>query len=200
MGDHYQIVPVGTAQADSDAILATLKAVKDGQLMNDLRLLNYYQEIPVSYGATVDFLEGDMVDLGVHQHQAVVMKLLESADVLVQNFRPGVPKKYGFDYASLHKKFPRLIYLSISAYGQTGPYASKRGFGTLAEAMSGFTAMNAHPGGPPTNPPLALETCCGPSLPIPASCGCDSAVIAAPVSSCACGASAAKAPAPSCGD
>lgn len=86
MSDYYQIVPVGTAQTDSDAILATLKAVKDGQLANDLRLLNYYHEIPVSYGATVDFIEGDMVDFGVHQHQAVVMRLEKSTIIKSRHF------------------------------------------------------------------------------------------------------------------
>jgi hypothetical protein len=86
MSDYYQIVPVGTAQTDSDAILATLQAIKDGQLVNDLRLLNYYHEIPVSYGATVDFIEGDMVDFGVHQHQAVVMKLEKSTIIKSRHF------------------------------------------------------------------------------------------------------------------
>ena len=112
MGDHYQIVPVGTAQADSDAILATLKAVKDGQLKNDLRLLNYYQEIPVSYGATVDFLEGDMVDLGVHQHQAVVMKLEKSTIIKSRHFpHEVIAKVFRSDIARC------LVTLTKFAYG-----------------------------------------------------------------------------------
>lgn len=86
MSDYYQIVPVGTAQADSDAIIATLKSVMEGQLVNDLRLLNYYHEIPVSYGATVDFIEGDMIDLSVHQHQVVVMKLEKSTIIKSRHF------------------------------------------------------------------------------------------------------------------
>ena len=112
MSDHYQIVPVGTAQADSDAILATLKAVKDGQLKNDLRLLNYYQEIPVSYGATVDFLEGDMVDLGVHQHQAVVMKLEKSTIIKSRHFpHEVIAKVFRSDIARC------LVTLTKFAYG-----------------------------------------------------------------------------------
>src|SRR5512138_919146 len=112
MSDYYQIVPVGTAQADSDAILATLKAVKDGQLMNDLRLLNYYQEIPVSYGATVAFLEGDMVDLGVHQHQAVVMKLEKSTIIKSRHFpNEVIAKVFRSDIARC------LVTLTKFAYG-----------------------------------------------------------------------------------
>ncbi len=61
------------------------------------------------------------LDFTKPQGQAVVHKLLESADVMVENFRPGVLKKYGFDYPSIHKSYAELIYLSISAYGQTGP-------------------------------------------------------------------------------
>src|ERR1700704_103101 len=61
------------------------------------------------------------LDFTKPQGQAIVRKLLSSADVLVENFRPGVLKKYGLDYASVHEKYPKLVYLSISAYGQTGP-------------------------------------------------------------------------------
>jgi crotonobetainyl-CoA:carnitine CoA-transferase CaiB-like acyl-CoA transferase len=70
--------------------------------------------------------------------------------------RPGTLDRLGFSAARLLEVNSGLIIGRISGYGQTGPYAKKPGFGTLAEAMSGFTHMNAHPGGPPTNPPLAL--------------------------------------------
>ncbi len=74
MNDYYHLVTVVDAQEDSKQILAALQGIKSGKLANDLRLLNYYHEIPVSYGASVDYVEGDMVDLTVHQHQVVVMK------------------------------------------------------------------------------------------------------------------------------
>src|SRR5215510_1055951 len=79
--------------------------------------------------------------------QAVVHKLLASADVLVQNFRPGVPKRYGFDYASLQRKYPRLIYLSISAYGQTGPLSDRPGYDPVLQGESGMMSVNGEANG-----------------------------------------------------
>ena len=81
---------------------------------------------------------------------------MAQSDVLLENMRPGTLDRLGFSASALWEINKGLIIGRISGYGQTGPYAAKPGFGTLAEAMSGFTHMNAHPGGPPTNPPLAL--------------------------------------------
>ncbi len=86
----------------------------------------------------------------------ILARLVEQADVLLENMRPGTLDRLGFPAARLWELNKGLVIGRISGYGQTGPYAAKPGFGTLAEAMSGFTYMNAHPGGPPTNPPLAL--------------------------------------------
>ncbi len=88
--------------------------------------------------------------------QRILAQLVEQSDVLLENMRPGTLDRLGFPAARLWEVNRGLIIGRISGYGQTGPYAAKPGFGTLAEAMSGFTYMNAHPGGPPTNPPLAL--------------------------------------------
>ncbi|UYN94518.1 MAG: CoA transferase [Enhydrobacter sp.] len=79
--------------------------------------------------------------------QAVVLKLLEKADVLLENFRPGVLKKYGLDHASLQKKFPRLIYLSISAYGQVGPLADRPGYDPVLQGESGMMSVNGEADG-----------------------------------------------------
>jgi len=87
------------------------------------------------------------LDFTKPEGQEVVMKLLETADVLVQNFRPGVPRKYGFDYESLHEKFPRLIYLSISAYGQTGPLSDRPGYDPVLQAESGMMSVNGEANG-----------------------------------------------------
>lgn len=86
----------------------------------------------------------------------IFTQLVERADVLFENMRPGVLDRLGFPTERLWQINKGLIIGRISGYGQTGPYASKPGFGTLAEAMSGFTYKNAHPGGPPTSPPLPL--------------------------------------------
>ncbi|MGQ9695353.1 MAG: CaiB/BaiF CoA transferase family protein [Thermodesulfobacteriota bacterium] len=90
------------------------------------------------------------------QGQKIFSQLVEKADVLFENMRPGTLDRLGFTAEKLWQINKGLIIGRISGYGQTGPYAPKPGFGTLAEAMSGFTFQNAHPGGPPTNPPLAL--------------------------------------------
>lgn len=90
------------------------------------------------------------------QGQKIFCQLVERADVLYENMRPGTLDRLGFSAAKLWEINKGLIIGRISGYGQTGPYAHKPGFGTLAEAMSGFTYQNAHPGGPPTNPPLPL--------------------------------------------
>ncbi len=86
----------------------------------------------------------------------ILTELVTQSDVLLENMRPGTLDRLGFSASALWQINKGLIIGRISGYGQTGPYASKPGFGTLAEAMSGFTHMNAHPGGPPTNSPLAL--------------------------------------------
>ncbi len=88
--------------------------------------------------------------------QQIFAQLVERSHVLLENMRPGTLDRLGFPAAKLWEINPGLIVGRISGYGQTGPSAAKPGFGTLAEAMSGFTYMNAHPGGPPTNSPLPL--------------------------------------------
>ena len=101
MTDHYQLIGHGHAREESAAITAILQRMHRGELSSDLRVLNYYEEIPVSYPATVDFIEEDMVDLSVHQHKAVVMKFEKKAilksrhfanDVLANVFRVDVNK------------------------------------------------------------------------------------------------------------
>ena len=79
-----------------------------------------------------------------------VRRLVKKADVLLESYRPGVMKKLGLGYEELKKINPRLIYCSISAYGQTGPYASRPGYDVIAQAVSGIMEMTGEPGGSPT--------------------------------------------------
>ena len=79
--------------------------------------------------------------------QKVVHRLLEKADVVIENFRPGVLKKYGLDWASVRDKYPRLIYLSISAYGQTGPLSDRPGYDPVLQAESGMMSVNGEANG-----------------------------------------------------
>lgn len=82
--------------------------------------------------------------------------LLSRADVLVENFRPGVLEKMGLSRAQLQTINPKLVVMRISGWGQTGLFAGKPGFGSLIEAFSGFAAMNGFADRPPVLPPFAL--------------------------------------------
>ena len=96
------------------------------------------------------------LDLSVPAGADVLRRLLADADVLVENFRPGTLERWGLDPERLLEANPRLVVARVSGFGQTGPYARRPGFGTLAEAMSGFAAATGEPDGPPTLPPFGL--------------------------------------------
>ncbi|MDD9370925.1 MAG: CoA transferase [Acidimicrobiales bacterium] len=87
---------------------------------------------------------------------AVFAELAAEADVVVEAFRPGTLERWGIGPDVLLERNPRLVVVRISGFGQTGPYAGRAGFGTLAEAMSGFAAITGEPDGPPTLPPMGL--------------------------------------------
>jgi formyl-CoA transferase len=89
------------------------------------------------------------VNLKSKAGRGVFLRLVESADVLVENYRPGVMKKLGLDYATLEKMRPELVYASISGFGQDGPWADRPGFDLMAQAMSGVMSVTGYPGGPP---------------------------------------------------
>ncbi len=95
-------------------------------------------------------------DLSSPEGQEILKKLCGSADVLVENFRPGTLERWGLSWEALHALNPKLILMRVSGFGQEGPYAKRPGFGTLAEAMSGFAHITGSPDGPPTLPAFAL--------------------------------------------
>ncbi len=94
--------------------------------------------------------------LGDSDGAAIFLKLAETADVLVENFRPGTLERWGLGPDVLHKVNPGLVIVRVTGFGQTGPYRNRPGFGTLAESMSGFAAITGEPDGPPTLPPFGL--------------------------------------------
>ena len=96
------------------------------------------------------------LDLSAPDGAGLFLRLAARADVVVENFRPGTLERWGLGWDELSRVNPRLVLARVSGFGQTGPYASRPGFGTLAEAMSGFAALNGEPDGPPLLPPLAL--------------------------------------------
>ncbi|MGZ4390333.1 MAG: CaiB/BaiF CoA transferase family protein [Gaiellaceae bacterium] len=96
------------------------------------------------------------LDLSQPAGRDLFLRLAERTDVVIENFRPGTLERWGLGPDELAAVNPRLVLARVSGFGQTGPYASRPGFGTLAEAMSGFAALNGEPDGPPLLPPLAL--------------------------------------------
>ena len=96
------------------------------------------------------------LDLSHPDGQALFLRLAGGADVVVENFRPGTFERWNLGWDELSAANPGLVLARVSGFGQDGPYAHRAGFGTLAEAMSGFAALNGEPDGPPLLPPLAL--------------------------------------------
>jgi formyl-CoA transferase len=90
-----------------------------------------------------------VLDLKSGPGQAAFRRLVERADILIENFRPGVMRALGLDYATLAPTRPRLIYASISGYGQTGPDAAKGGFDLIAQGVSGLMSVTGESEGPP---------------------------------------------------
>jgi len=102
-----------------------------------------------AFGAVNRGKLGVVLDLTQDAGRGVFTRLARSADILIENFRPGVMARLGLDYPRLALENPRLIYASISGFGQTGPDASKGGFDLVAQGMSGIMSVTGQPDGPP---------------------------------------------------
>ena len=96
------------------------------------------------------------LDLSAEGGAAVFEDLTSEADLVIENFRPGTLERWGLGPETLREVNPDLVVLRVSGFGQTGPEASRPGFGTLAEAMSGFAAVNGFPDRDPLLPPTGL--------------------------------------------
>jgi len=97
-----------------------------------------------------------VADLKTEDGLTLLLRLVDDADVLIENFRPGTMERLGLDPTELLKRNPRLVILRVSGFGQTGPYRSRPGFASIAEAMSGFASLSGEPDGAPLLPPIAL--------------------------------------------
>jgi crotonobetainyl-CoA:carnitine CoA-transferase CaiB-like acyl-CoA transferase len=97
-----------------------------------------------------------VLDLSKPQGQEVMRGLVARSDVVIENFRPGVMERWKLGWDELHALNEALVMLRVTGFGQFGPYASRAGFGTLAESMSGYAHINGYPDGPPTLPPFGL--------------------------------------------
>ncbi|MFH9814288.1 CaiB/BaiF CoA transferase family protein [Streptomyces sp. NPDC017230] len=96
------------------------------------------------------------LDLSKRAGRATLLRLAATADVVIENFRPGTLERWDLGWDELSAVNPRLVLARVTGFGQFGPYARRPGFGTLAEAMSGFAAMTGEPDAPPTLPPFGL--------------------------------------------
>lgn len=96
------------------------------------------------------------VDISTPEGQAIIHKLLQQSDILIENFKVGSLKKYGLDYESLKDQYPKLVYCSITGFGQTGPLATEPGYDFIAQAMGGLMASTGVPDGGPMKAGVAV--------------------------------------------
>jgi formyl-CoA transferase len=97
------------------------------------------------------------LNLKTDQGREILFELVRRADVLVENYRPDVKHRLGIDYETLSKINPRLIYASVSGFGQTGPYSKRAGVDQIAQGLSGIMSINGHPGQGPVR--VGLPVC-----------------------------------------
>ena len=88
--------------------------------------------------------------------QALIKKLVESADILLENFRPGTMERWGLSYEDLSAINPKLIMIRVSGFGQTGPYAKRAGYGAIGEAMGGLRYTTGDPSLPPSRAGISI--------------------------------------------
>lgn len=96
------------------------------------------------------------LSLSAEEGQELFLRLIQDADVLIENFRPGTLERWNLSPERLLAVNPKLIIARVTGFGQFGPYSRRPGFGTLAESMSGFAHITGQPDGPPTLPPFGL--------------------------------------------
>ena len=96
------------------------------------------------------------LDLKADDDKALFLRLTDGANVLVENFRPGTLERLGLSPDTLLKRNEKLVIVRVTGFGQTGPYASRPGFASIAESMAGLSAISGDPDGPPMLPPIAL--------------------------------------------
>ncbi|MGZ9722423.1 CaiB/BaiF CoA transferase family protein [Rhizobium miluonense] len=97
-----------------------------------------------------------VADLKTEEGQELVRRLVKTADVVIENFKLGGLVKYGLDYESLTKINPRIVYCSITGFGQTGPYAGLAGYDYIVQGMSGFMSITGEPDGQPVKAGVAI--------------------------------------------
>lgn len=141
----------GTMLADFGAEVIKVEPPKIGDLSRNMgRIKDMWFQVEGRNKKTVT------LNLKDPKAKEMLKELLKDADVLVENFRPGVFAKMGFTWEMLHELNPRLVFMSSSGYGQTGPYSHKPGFDRMGLAMGGLLHITGFPDGPPIKPGLSV--------------------------------------------
>ena len=94
--------------------------------------------------------ESIALDLKIDADKEILENLLKTADIIVENYRPGTMEKLGFGWDRLHAQYPRLIYAAASGFGHTGPYSKRPAYDLVVQGMGGVMSLTGHPGGEPT--------------------------------------------------
>jgi len=136
------------------AFLADLGAdvikVERPPLGDDLRVLRGKNGMSASFAAINRNKRGIALDLQRPEGAKIALELARRADVVVENFLPGVAAKLGLGYEAVSAINPSVVYVSVTGFGQTGPHSKRPGYNTIAQGMSGLMALTGHPGDPPT--------------------------------------------------
>jgi crotonobetainyl-CoA:carnitine CoA-transferase CaiB-like acyl-CoA transferase len=136
------------------AFLADLGAdvikVERPPLGDDLRVLRGKNGMSASFAAINRNKRGIALDLQRPEGAKIALELAKRADVVVENFLPGVAAKLGLGYEAVSAVNPSVVYVSVTGFGQTGPHSKRPGYNTIAQGMSGLMALTGHPGDPPT--------------------------------------------------
>jgi crotonobetainyl-CoA:carnitine CoA-transferase CaiB-like acyl-CoA transferase len=141
----------GTLLADFGAQVIKVEPLGEGDLSRNMgRIKDLWFAVEGRNKKTIS------LNLKAPKGKQLLMDLLKDADVLIENFRPGVFAKLGFTWEGLHEHNPRLIYMSASGYGQTGPYSHKPGFDRIGLALGGMSHVTGFPDGPPIKPGLSV--------------------------------------------
>lgn len=143
--------------ADLGARVIKIERPKGGDICRQLYITNLGVEGESTLFHSINRnKEGFAADLKNPDDMAVVRALIAKADVLIENFRPGVMAKLGLDFQSVQELNPRLVYGSVTGYGTEGPWVGKPGQDLLAQSMSGLTWLSANAGDPPTPMGIAV--------------------------------------------
>jgi crotonobetainyl-CoA:carnitine CoA-transferase CaiB-like acyl-CoA transferase len=140
--------------ADHGAEVIKVESPREGDIMR--RWGGMYKGLGLYWPILAREKKSVTLDLRTSVGQDLLRQLLTTADVLVENFRPGTLEKWGLGWPELSTLNPRLIMVRVSGYGQTGPYRDKAGFGAIGEAMSGFRYLSGEPGRPPVRVGISI--------------------------------------------